>query len=86
MELVALAQRDHNRLATRIAYTAGLRVHELLTLRPLRERAPDERPALPSKFLGRSGEAYTVVGKGGLIRKVVIPYELAKQLEVRRRP
>lgn len=32
VELIAQAQTEKNRLATRIAYTAGLRAHELLTL------------------------------------------------------
>lgn len=43
----------HNALATEIAYTAGLRAHELLTLQPRSERTPDPRPALPTKFEGR---------------------------------
>lgn len=82
--MIAGAQREHNALATRIAYASGLRAHELLTLRPRSERPPDPRPASQYKFSGREGERYTVVGKGGLIREVLIPRDLAAQLEARR--
>jgi hypothetical protein len=33
------------------------------------------------KFQGREGERYTIKGKGGLVREVVIPANLAKKLE-----
>ncbi len=77
-------QTERNQLATQIAYAAGLRAHELLTLAKANERAPDKRPALDSKWQGRNGELYTVVGKGGLIRHVLIPNTLASQLEQQR--
>ncbi|MGL4667779.1 MAG: hypothetical protein ACRCWR_07600 [Saezia sp.] len=81
------AQRGLNALSTRIAAAAGLRAHELLTLTPLAERAPSERPALPGKFLGMEDTvAYTVHGKGGLIREVRIPQALAAELETHRQP
>lgn len=83
-ELIASAQAPHNALATQIAYAAGLRAHELLTLRPADERAADPRPALDSKWQSRDGELYTVQGKGGLTREVMIPRELAARLEERR--
>lgn len=38
VERIASAQTERNALATRIAYSAGLRAHELLTLRPSGER------------------------------------------------
>lgn len=36
---------------------------------------------MANKFLGLEGIRYTVTGKGGLIREVVIPSNLAMQLE-----
>ncbi|MBB1338757.1 site-specific integrase [Pseudoalteromonas sp. SR44-2] len=75
--------RKYN-LSTQIAYAAGLRAHELLTIAKVSERRADSRPALNSKWLGREGSIYTVKGKGGLIRDVLIPNTLATQLEQRR--
>jgi integrase len=82
--LVAQAQSDRNALATEIAHAAGLRAHELHTLRPVGERAADERPADSAKFSGRDGQIYTVEGKGGLCREVLIPSDLAARLEDRK--
>jgi len=85
IELIAKSQTTKNQLATHIAYAAGLRAHELLTL-----RKPEEQPKshhriwTAERFKGRSGEVYTVVGKGGLIREVLIPTSLAKQLEAQK--
>jgi len=83
---ISNAQTERNSLATQIAHSAGLRAHELLTLQRIDERAPSDRPALDSKFDGRSdtSTAYTVQGKGGLIREVQIPNHLAQRLEERR--
>lgn len=85
-QALAISQRQTapNRLATQIAYTAGLRAHELLTLARVDERVADERPSLSSKWAGREGELYTVEGKGGLVREVLIPASLAQQLEQKR--
>jgi integrase len=84
VSMVAAAQRENNALSTQIAYSAGLRGHELLTLQRIEERNPSDRPARAEKFLGREGERYTVKGKGGLVREVSIPLHLAKQLESKR--
>jgi integrase len=81
---VADRQQTGNALATQIAHSAGLRAHELLTLRPATERPADERPTRDEKFAVREGERYTVTGKGGLIREVLIPRELADRLEAAR--
>ncbi|MFT5382372.1 hypothetical protein [Alteromonas sp.] len=81
---ISLRQTERNQLATQIAYAAGLRAHELLTLAKSDERDPDKRPTLESKWHGRNGDLYTVVGKGGLIRHVLIPTNLAAQLEQQR--
>lgn len=72
----------HNALAAEITFHAGLRAHELLTIRPSSEQPADSRVADPGKF--RVGVIYTVIGKGGLCREISIPPELAKQLEDRR--
>lgn len=86
-QVAAIAERqgEKNALATQIAHAAGLRAHELLTLRPASERPADERPAREDKFAVREhSERYTVIGKGGLCREVAIPRELAQRLEATR--
>lgn len=83
-QAVSEHQTDTHQLATQIAYAAGLRAHELLSLARVEERNPDKRPALNSKWAGREGQLYTVQGKGGLIRHVLIPNDLVEQLEQRR--
>lgn len=79
--LIVEAQSPSNAFATELAYSAGLRSHELLTLLPDTERKADKRPALATKFAGREGVLYTVKGKGGLVREVLIPHHLANRLE-----
>ena len=81
VSLIAHAQTERNALATEIAHAAGLRAHELYTLRPRSERQPDLRPTLQEKFSGRGGKHYTVKGKGGLVREILIPHHLAERLE-----
>ena len=83
--MVAAAQNARNGLSTRIAHAAGLRAHELFTLARPGEQRPDIRPARPEKFAGRPGRDYTVVGKGGLVRLVRLPDDLAERLEAYRR-
>lgn len=84
--LVAGAQSDKHSLATQIAGNAGLRAHELLTLRPVGERPADtHREYRDDRFAGRGDVAlYTVEGKGGLCREVAIDKDLANRLEERR--
>jgi len=82
VEAIAEAQVEHNRLATEIAHGAGLRAHELYTLAPVAEQpASTHREWSDDRFDGREGEIYTVVGKGGLVREVCLPRELAERLE-----
>lgn len=83
---VAQAQSDKHSLATQIAQNAGLRAHELLTLRPVEERAQDtHRDYRDDRFAGRDNIViYTVEGKGGLCREVAIDRDLASRLEERR--
>lgn len=85
VERIASAQSERNSLATRIAHCAGLRAHELLTIRPANERhASTHREWSAERFAGREGERYTVEGKGGLVREVLLLKELAAQLEAMR--
>jgi len=85
VERIAAAQSEHNSLATRIAYAAGMRAHELLTLWPVGERqASTHREWSAERFNGRTGARYTVEGKGGLIREVLLSHPLAACLEARR--
>ena len=85
-QLVAGAQTEKHSLATQIAENAGLRAHELLTLRPVEERPADtHRDYRDDRFAGREDvRIYTVEGKGGLCREVAIDRDLANRLEERR--
>ena len=90
---VAARQDPRNALATEIVHASGIRAHEVLTL-----GRPGEQPALTRrersrltgttaegmKFAVRDGVVYTVVGKGGLVREVLLPRRLAERLEERR--
>jgi len=82
IQTIAKHQLKHNALATRIAYAAGLRQHELFTIRKASEQPQSgHRKWHQDRFIGREGQIYTVKGKGGLIREVIIPKSLANQLE-----
>lgn len=85
LRLVAAAQTERNALATEIAAAAGLRAHELLTIRPIAERpASNHREWRNDRFSGREGVRYSVQGKGGLVREVQLPKHLAERLESRK--
>lgn len=85
VDRIARRQSDGNGLATRIAHDAGLRAHELLTLRRADEDSPSKsREWRLDRFLGRTGERYVVTGKGGLAREVLLSHELSRALEARR--
>ena len=82
VDTIAQRQSPRTGLATRIAYAAGLRAHELFTIRPIQEQpVSNHRKWSNDRFSGRDGEAYTVVGKGGLIREIRLPVHLAIELE-----
>ena len=85
--MIVGAQAEHNALATEIAYATGARAHELVTLLPADEReASTHREWSDERFEGREhGARYTVIGKGGLVREVILPLALAERLEERRR-
>lgn len=79
-------QNEPNALATLIAYSAGLRAHELVTLRLANRSARSKsRPWRNDLFAGINDfEKYVVTGKGGLKRYVALPKYLSKLLESRR--
>lgn len=82
---IASAQSKRNSLATQIAHNAGLRAHELLTIRPAHERqASTHREWNADRFAGRDGDRYTVEGKGGLVREVLLSRALVAKLEATR--
>lgn len=84
--VVREAQSPHNALATDVAREAGLRAHELHTLRPADERPADDRNWAEGLHAGRGDVAvYTVEGKGGLVREVALSRETADRLEAVRR-
>ncbi|MCS6271830.1 site-specific integrase [Shewanella baltica] len=79
------AMTERNSLSVKIAHNAGLRAHELLTIRRLDEgQKTDTRTWTDDRFKGRSGEVYIVIGKGGLAREVLLSKDLALELEARR--
>jgi integrase len=85
VERIAAAQSERNILATQLAYDAGLRAHELLTLQPTDERpVSTHRQWSDERFYGRTGVRYTVTGKGGLVREVLVSDHLAAHLEEKR--
>ena len=85
VDRIASAQSERNSLATQIAHNAGLRAHELLTIRPADDRqASTHREWSADRFAGREGQRYTVEGKGGLVREVMLSKELGARLEATR--
>ena len=84
--MIVERQSERMGLSTRIAEAAGLRAQELHTLQRIEERAPSaHRSWSDARFAGReTWSAYTVDGKGGLVREVRIPPALAAELEARR--
>ena len=82
VDAIASRQTTRTGLVTRIAYAAGLRAHELLTIQPKSEQPTStHRKRSNKRFSARSGEAYTVVGKGGLVREIRLSGHLVKELE-----
>ena len=58
------------------------RAHQLLTDQaPVRTVGEHSPQIVKQTISGRSGEAYTVVGKGGLVREIRLSGQLAKELE-----
>lgn len=82
IRLITQHQSPRNALATELAWRAGMRAHELLTLQRSGEvQASTHRHWSRERFLGREGERYIVTGKGGLRREVLVPGHLVQRLE-----
>lgn len=85
-----LARQMNERLAlsVKLKYTGGLRAHELYTLQRISDRKPSQHRTWDrNRYIGVQREkwvAYTVKGKGGLVREVRFPPHLAEQLEANR--
>lgn len=93
IEIIMSHVSPRNAFAIKLCWSAGIRVHELLTIRRLDECNPTfrelhgiKKQAQQFKFLGLDGELYVVKGKGGLIRIINIPSEIAEELETFRLP
>lgn len=85
VQLIAAHQSERNALSTHIAYHAGLRAHELITLQPRSHGSVSPyRAWRAERFSGREGVPYLVTGKGGLRREVRVPTHLSQALEARR--
>jgi len=91
IEIIMNHVSPKNAFAIKLCWLTGIRVHELLTIRRLNECAPSFRKlsgikkmAEQFKFLGLNGKLYVVKGKGGLIRVVNIPSDIAEELETLR--
>ena len=84
--LILNNQSSYTQLSTRIAFNAGLRAFELLTIQRSNEASPsDNRLWRSDLFKGRDeGVAYIVTGKGGLSRTVILSTEISNLLEERR--
>ncbi|WP_051901460.1 hypothetical protein [Methylotenera sp. L2L1] len=76
-------QNDKNSLSTLIAYSAGLRAHELVTLRLVLELPRSDRRAWRQDLFSGSVDSviYVATGKGGLRRYVALPRYLSIALE-----
>ena len=78
-------QTKRNSLATEVVEKTGIRAHELLTLRLAAEQPRSGHREWRSDIhAGRDGVLYTVQGKGGLVREVMVPAYLAERLEATR--
>lgn len=79
-------QTDRNSISTELSLWAGLRAHELLTLKPATDMEPSKhREWHDNRFsFFEAFTPYTVEGKGGLRRNVAVPVTLAKRLETYR--
>jgi len=85
IDLIKMKQSDRFSFATELIQATGIRAQEMYTLRPIEYRNPTSgRNWSEHLFKGLEGKIYTVQGKGGLVRAVMIPSEIAHELEKHR--
>lgn len=85
LQAIASSMTERNSLAVEIAHDAGLRAHEIITLKRVDEgQKTQSRTWTNDRFVSREGERYLVTGKGGLVREVQISKHLSERLEARR--
>ena len=84
---VAAHQKPWYAFSTWLAAAIGLRSMELITIGPLDQQPRDPRP-IPRYLQAymAPGVLYSVKGKGGLVRTVVVPRPFVAPLDARRRP
>ena len=72
-------------LSIRVAAAAGLRAIELDTICRKSDQREDIRDWLPERFFGKESQIRLIVhGKGGLRRTIVLPEDLAQEIEQHR--
>jgi integrase len=88
LEQIIGHQTFANQLGSLLAFDAGLRAHECITIRRRDEGSPsDHREWSPLRFRGLTDFViYLVVGKGGLTREIALSRELSDLLLTRERP
>jgi integrase len=73
LAMVQEHQSPRHALATALVAATGIRSHELLSVMPSAEQPrSNHRTWSPKLHDGLSGQCYTVVGKGGLTREIVL--------------
>jgi integrase len=83
--LVWTAPSQRHALSLELLVATGSRTVDLLTIGRIDDFPKSERTWLAERFVGRENwPRYVVVSKGGLIREVALPAELAQRLEATR--
>lgn len=84
--IIASHQTPRHAFSTWLAASCGLRSMELITIAPLHLQPRDPRPTPPYLHAYKpTGVLYSVSGKGGLVRTVLVPLALVDELEATRR-
>ncbi len=97
IEIICQHVNARNSFSIKLCRATGIRVHELLSLQPMKFQLPTSKLLTGKKLIAQglkffspeypnelNGILYTVKGKGGLIRAVLIPKLFAVELEKRR--